>query len=205
MTCYNLMGLVLLWWKYGRVAETVDSGTQKLEEGRCSQDVLARIMVTKRGKAAHCTNECPFLFEISRDSVCELVFSLRSTRRFRKARLEAAHWVIRTSFEPQSVLYRFPGSTNLVPQLYTQDVPVALTMTTTTISTRHVRTFHVQGLRQASATRSLILLFWSPVRDWNCLEPFREASRPCLDPDSSRGVIARNTFHCLHLQHASST
>ena len=63
MTCCILVGLVLLWWKSGRVAETVDNGTQKLQEGRCSQDVLARIMVTNRGKAAHCTNDCPFLLK----------------------------------------------------------------------------------------------------------------------------------------------
>ena len=46
MTCCILMGLVLLWWKSGRVAETIDSGTQTLEEGRCSQDVRTRINVT---------------------------------------------------------------------------------------------------------------------------------------------------------------
>ena len=39
MTSCLLMGLVLLWWKSGRVAETMDNGTQTLEEGRCSQDV----------------------------------------------------------------------------------------------------------------------------------------------------------------------
>ena len=32
-----------------------------LEEGRCAQDVSARIMITKHGKAAHCRNDCPFL------------------------------------------------------------------------------------------------------------------------------------------------
>ena len=63
MTCCILMGLVLLWWKSGRVAETIDRGTQTLEEGRCSQDVLPRIMVTKHGKAAHYRNDCPFLLK----------------------------------------------------------------------------------------------------------------------------------------------
>ena len=33
MTCCIMMGLVLLWWKSGRVAETIDNGTQTLEEG----------------------------------------------------------------------------------------------------------------------------------------------------------------------------
>ena len=35
-----------------------------LEEGRCAQDVSARIMmITKHGKAAHCRNDCPFLLK----------------------------------------------------------------------------------------------------------------------------------------------
>ena len=58
MTCCILMGLVLLWWKSGRIAETIE--TQTLEEGRCSQDVPTRIMVTRHGKAAHCRSDCPF-------------------------------------------------------------------------------------------------------------------------------------------------
>ena len=119
MSCCILMGLVLLWWKSRGVAETIDSGTQTLEEERCSQDVPTRIMVTKHGKAAHCTNDCPFLFEISCDSVSELVFSLRSKRRFGKARKEAAHWVMRTRFHPESVLCQFRVSQIPVPHLYT--------------------------------------------------------------------------------------
>ena len=60
MTCCILVGL---WWKSRGVAETVDNGTQKLEECRCSQHVPTRIMVTKRGNAAHCRNDCPFLLK----------------------------------------------------------------------------------------------------------------------------------------------
>ena len=52
MTCCILMGLVLLWCKSGRVAETIDSGTQTLEEGRCSQEIPTRIMVTARPRIA---------------------------------------------------------------------------------------------------------------------------------------------------------
>ena len=63
MTCYILMGLVLLWWKSGRVAETIDGGTQTLQEVRRSQDVPTRFMVRKHGKAAHCRNDCPFLLK----------------------------------------------------------------------------------------------------------------------------------------------
>ena len=37
MTCCILVGLELQWWKSGRVVETIDNGTQTLEEGRCSQ------------------------------------------------------------------------------------------------------------------------------------------------------------------------
>ena len=57
------MGLVLLWWKSGKVAETIDNGTQTLEEDRCSQDVSVRLMVAKHGKAAHCRNDCSFLLK----------------------------------------------------------------------------------------------------------------------------------------------
>ena len=57
MTCCILMGLVLLWWKSGRVAETIENGTQTLEEGRCSQYVPTKIMITMHGKAAHYRND----------------------------------------------------------------------------------------------------------------------------------------------------
>ena len=33
MTFCNFAGLVLLWWKSGRVTETMNNGTQTLEEG----------------------------------------------------------------------------------------------------------------------------------------------------------------------------
>ena len=36
MTRCILTGLALLWWKSGRVAGTVDNGTQTLEEGSCA-------------------------------------------------------------------------------------------------------------------------------------------------------------------------
>ena len=117
MTCCILMGLVLLWWKSGRVAERIDSGTQRLEEGRCSQKCTYE-------NHGHETRKDPRTAEtiaplLLKSHVSELVLSLRSKRRFRKARLEAAHWVLRTSVEPQSVLYQFPDSQIPVPQLYT--------------------------------------------------------------------------------------
>ena len=73
-------------------------------------------MVTKHGKAAHCRNDCSCFFENSCDSVSELLVSLR---RVRKARLEAVHWVMRTSFELERVVYQFSVSQIPVLQLYT--------------------------------------------------------------------------------------
>ena len=57
MTRCILAGLALLWWKSGRVIETIDIGTQTLEEGRCAQDIPMRIMITKHVKAAHCRSD----------------------------------------------------------------------------------------------------------------------------------------------------
>ena len=48
------MGLLLLWWKSGRVAETVDSGTQTLEEGRSDHEA-------RQGRALQ--QRLPVLFE----------------------------------------------------------------------------------------------------------------------------------------------
>ena len=64
-------------------------------------------------------NLLPVPFEITHDPISDLVLSLPSKRRIGKARLEAAHWVMRTSFAPQSLLCQFPVSQILVPQLYT--------------------------------------------------------------------------------------
>ena len=54
MTCCTLGGLLWVWWKSGRVAETVSNGTQTLEEGGCAQDIPTRVTITKHGKAAQC-------------------------------------------------------------------------------------------------------------------------------------------------------
>ena len=48
-----------------------------------------------------------------------LPHELMSKRRFGKSRLEAAHWVKGTSFEPQGVLCQFPVPQILVTRLYT--------------------------------------------------------------------------------------
>ena len=86
----------------------VDDETQTLEEGKRDPEILIRVMITKSGRAAKLQKRLPIPFEIVFNSDNELVFSLRSKRRFTKAHLEAARWVMRTSFEPQSVLHQFP-------------------------------------------------------------------------------------------------
>ena len=62
--------------------------------------------------------------------------------------------------------------------------------------TRHVRSFHVQGLRRASAPLLLSLCFGLGCETvWKCLEPCLQRVNGFLD--SSRGVVVRNTSHCL--------
>ena len=127
MTCCILVGLVLVWWKVGRVADTVSNGTQTLEEGERVQDISTRVMITKHGKSAQRRSDCPsFFFENTRDPISVLVFSLRFKRRFAKARLEAAQWVMRTSFEPQSICESLQAP-RLLFHSCTPDIPVALT------------------------------------------------------------------------------
>ena len=62
-----------------------------------------------------------------------------------------------------------------------------------TISTRHVRTFLVQG----SGRHQRLLLFWSRQRDSVEVYPFPslllETSHPFFDSDPSRGFTVRNT------------
>ena len=71
----------------------------------------------------------PIPFESTCNPITELVFSLRSKRRFGRARLEEAHWVMRTSFEPQSVRcisqphrFLFHSCTQDFPVAHTQDL-----------------------------------------------------------------------------------
>ena len=118
ISCCILKGLPLLWRKSGEAAETSDTGTQTLEEGRCAQDIPSRIMITARPRIADAV--AFFHIEITHDPISDLVFSLRSKRRFGEARVEAAHWVMRTSFGPQSVVCQFPVSQICCPQFYTR-------------------------------------------------------------------------------------
>ena len=62
MTCCILVGLVSVWWKSGRVAETISNATHTLEDGGRAQGIPRRVMITKHGKAAHCTFDCPSFF-----------------------------------------------------------------------------------------------------------------------------------------------
>ena len=107
VTCCIRMGLVSMWWKLGRVGETMDSGTQTLKEGRCAQNIPTNIMITKHGQGRAWKKRLPMPLEITRSPISELAFSLRPKRRFRKARLEAAHWNMRTSFEPRRCFNEF--------------------------------------------------------------------------------------------------
>ena len=61
MTCCILTSLVLLRKKSGRVGEIVDDEAQTLEEGRSEEIIPSKVLITKKGKAAHCRNDCPFL------------------------------------------------------------------------------------------------------------------------------------------------
>ena len=48
-----------------RIVDMIDDETQTLEEGRCDPNVPIRVMITKNGKASHCRDDCPLLFEFS--------------------------------------------------------------------------------------------------------------------------------------------
>ena len=90
VTCCILMSSVLLQRKTGRVVDMVDDEAQTLEEGKRDPKIQMEVLITKNGRAAHCRNGCPFFFDIVFNSDSELVFSLRSKRRFGKAHLEAS-------------------------------------------------------------------------------------------------------------------
>ena len=85
----------------------VDDETQTLEEGKRDPEMPMRAMVTKNGRAAHCRNDCPFLLQSYSIQI------LRWCSHFDPsdvlAHLEAARWVMRTSFEPQSVFTSVPS------------------------------------------------------------------------------------------------
>ena len=57
------MRLVLLWRQTGRIVDTVDDETQTLEEGKRNPEIPMKVMITKDGRAAHCTNHFPFLLK----------------------------------------------------------------------------------------------------------------------------------------------
>ena len=86
----------------------------------------------------------PIPFYIVFNSDSQLVFSLRSKQRFRKAHLEAARWVLRTSFARQSVAHQFPVTGILAPQsTVSHQFFVARILTTWPQRTDWMR--HVQG------------------------------------------------------------
>ena len=50
--------------KTRRFVDMVDDETQTLGEGKRDPEIPKRVVITKNGRAAHCRNDCPFLFEI---------------------------------------------------------------------------------------------------------------------------------------------
>ena len=90
-----------------------------------------------------------------------------------KARLGEAHWVVRTCFEPQNVCDSLQTHRCLFHSC-THDVLVALVLHMSTISTRHARPFHVQGLRQAAAPLFFSCCFGLDSETvWKCFRSFR--------------------------------
>ena len=51
--------LVSTWWNTGKVAAAVSNSTQTLEEGCNSQDIPARILLVRNGRAALWKSDCP--------------------------------------------------------------------------------------------------------------------------------------------------
>ena len=91
-------------------------------------------------------------------------------------------------------------------QSCTQDFPVALTLTMThwVIVTRAI--VPCARAQTGVSASSLIFVFWSRLRDGvEVFGTLLAASHPRGYPDSSRGVIVRNTSHCLHVQKTTWT
>ena len=84
----------------------------------------------KHGNCRALQMRLPIQFEITHDPVSELVFSRCDPKKsFGKARLEAAHRVMRTSFEPPSVFLSFPSLHRFLFHSCTQDFSVAFALT----------------------------------------------------------------------------
>ena len=108
--------------------------------------------------------------------VCELVLHIFHSMLF------LFRWIMRTSFEPQSVLYQFPVS----------QLPVLQLCTRLPCCTRLTMTHNFNATKSSDKHQRLILL--------SCCFLVLVA-----EPDSSRGVIVGNTSHCLLLQHTTTT
>ena len=165
-----------VWYCFGRNLEellrrlTIER--KRWKRGRCSQDVLARIMVTKHGKAAHCRNDCLFLLQshmiqpLSWCSHCDP--NDASDKRAWERCIGLLEQVLNLRVFCISSCHR------ILFQSCTHDVPDALTLTMTQPFHATRAKVSCEGLRQASAlhsSHSLVLLFWSRLRDsgivWN--------------------------------------
>ena len=121
--------------------------------------------MTKHGKAAHCRSDCPFLLKshviqtLGGHSHCDPNDALEKHARRRRIGL------MRTSFEPQSVVYHFPVSQILVPQLFTR-LPCCTHPYHDAPFQRDTRDrFVFKGSDRHQHLSSLILVVWSRLRD----------------------------------------
>ena len=123
------------------------------------------------GKAPHCRCGCLFFHnEITHDPISDLVFSLRSKRRFGEARVEAAHWFMRTSFGLQSGV-SVPILTDYCSTVvHCCPVALLLSMTHQFNPSRAI----VSRLRAQTgiSVSCPILYFWSRWRDSKKVMPF---------------------------------
>ena len=112
ITCCMIVGLLLMWRKPRWFAVATSRGTQTLDEDfeHCHTNILPR-----NGLAVHCRQDCPVFFEDTRGQKSEVVFSLRSKRRFVKALEGGGHIGIREQVLNLGV---FPTSCSTVEHLF---------------------------------------------------------------------------------------
>ena len=139
-------------------------------------------MVTKHGKAAHCGNDCPFLWKSS------VIQSLSwCSHCDPKDALEKRAWSRRIKFLNLTVVGISFQSRRFLFHRCTQDFPVALTLTMAhQFNAMRANVSCAKAQTGISASFSYPVVLVSVAGQWNCSEPFLEAGHPCFDPDSSR-------------------
>ena len=127
-------------------------------------------MVTKHGKAAHCRNDCPFLLKSRVIQSLGWCSHCDRNDAGEKARLEAAQWVVRTSFEPPRVFCISSQSHRFLFHSCRHDVPVALILPMT--HHFHATRANVSCARLGQASAPLLIFDTKCFRSlcWNvCL------------------------------------